>query len=165
MAPLSLPEIASYDISAPRRAALVADLPAESLNGVAPHSSERLCEFLRRGADKDVWLAVIELMSRSGSTAWTESWRMPSSTPKLARFWMDERFWARMILIVHRMVQNAPELCEQLRPFEESCRRMLQGTSCAPWSEGDDRQYLPARSRFHEIARSRTTEPEQLGLR
>jgi hypothetical protein len=28
---------------------------------------------------------------------------------------MDERFWARMILIVHRMVRNAPEVSERLR--------------------------------------------------
>jgi hypothetical protein len=115
MAPLSLPKIASYDISAPRRAALVADLPAGVLKWSGPSLERELCEFLRRGADKDVWLAVVELMSRSGSTAWTESLEDAIVNAQARGNWMDERFWARMILIVHRMVRNAPELCEQLR--------------------------------------------------
>jgi orotate phosphoribosyltransferase len=115
MAPLSLPEIASYDISAPRRAALVADLPAGVLKWSGPSLERELCEFLRRGADKDVWLAVVELMSRSGSTAWTESLGDAIVNAQARGNWMDERFWARMILMVHRMVRNAPELCEQVR--------------------------------------------------
>jgi len=33
---------------------------------------------------------------------------------------MDERFWARMILIVFRLVRSTPETSEQLRqPLEE----------------------------------------------
>ena len=115
MAPLSLPEIASYDISATRRAALVADLPAGVLKWSGPSLEHELCEFLKRGTDKDVWLAVVELMSRSGSTAWTESLGDAIVNAQARGNWMDERFWARMILIVHRMVRNAPEVSEELR--------------------------------------------------
>jgi orotate phosphoribosyltransferase len=115
MAPLSLPEIASYDISAPRRAALVADLPAGVLKWSGPSLEHELCEFLKRGADRDVWLAVVDLMSRSGSTAWTDSLGDAIVNAQARGNWMDERFWARMILIVHRMVRNAPEVSEELR--------------------------------------------------
>ena len=115
MAPLSLPEIASYDISAPRRAALVADLPAGVLKWSGPSLEHELCEFLKRGTDRDVWLAVVELMSRSGSTAWTDSLGDAIVNAQARGNWMDERFWTRMILIVHRMVRNAPEVSEQLR--------------------------------------------------
>ena len=115
MAPLSLPEIASYDISAPRRAALVADLPAGVLKWSGPSLEHELCEFLKRGTDRDVWLAVVELMSRSGSTAWTDSLGDAIVNAQTRGNWMDERFWTRMILIVHRMVRNAPEVSEQLR--------------------------------------------------
>jgi orotate phosphoribosyltransferase len=115
MAPLSLPEIASYDISAARRAALVADLPAGVLKWSGPSLEHELCEFLRRGTDKDVWLAVVELMSRSGSTAWTESLGDAIVNAQAHGNWMDERFWARMILVVHRMVRHTPEASEQIR--------------------------------------------------
>lgn len=119
MAPLSLPEIASHDISAPRRAALVADLPAGVLKWSGPSLVRELCEFLKRGIDRDVWLAVVELMSRSGSTAWTDSMGDAIINAQARGNWMDERFWARMILIVHRMMRNSPELSEQLRrPLE-----------------------------------------------
>jgi orotate phosphoribosyltransferase len=119
MAPLSLPEIASHDISAPRRAALVADLPAGVLKWSGPSLERELCEFLKRGTDRDVWLAVVELLSRSGSTAWTASLGDAIVNAQGRGNWMDERFWARMILIVHRMVRNTPEVSEQLRrPLE-----------------------------------------------
>jgi orotate phosphoribosyltransferase len=119
MAPLSLPEIASHDISAPRRAALVADLPAGVLKWSGPSLEHELCEFLKRGTDRDVWLAVVELMSRSGSTAWTDSLGDAIVNAQARGNWMDERFWARMILIVHRMVRSTPEVSEQLRrPLE-----------------------------------------------
>ena len=129
--------------------------------------ARELCEFLRRGADKDVWLAVVELMSRSGSTAWTESLEDAIVNAQARGNWMDERFWARHdLIIVHRMVRNAPELCEQLRrPLESLAGACYKELPARHGLEGDDRQYLPARSRFHEIARSRATEPEQLGLR
>jgi hypothetical protein len=115
MAPFSLPEIASYDISATRRAALVADLPAGVLKWSGPSLEREFCEFLRRGTDKDVWLAVVELMSRSGSTAWTDSLGEAIVNAQVRGNWMDERFWARMILIVHRMVRSSPEASEKLR--------------------------------------------------
>jgi hypothetical protein len=119
MAPLSLPEIASHDISAPRRAALVADLPAGVLKWSGPSLEHELCEFLKRGTDRDVWLAVVELLSRSGSTAWTDSLGDAIVHAHARGNWMDERFWARMILIVHRMVRNSPEVSQQLRrPLE-----------------------------------------------
>ena len=83
MAPLSLRK-SLLTISVPRRAALVADLPAGVLQWSGPSLGHELCEFLKRGTDRDVWLAVVELMSRSGSTAWTDSLGMPLSTPKPA---------------------------------------------------------------------------------
>jgi hypothetical protein len=119
MAPLSLPEIAAYDISAARRAALVADLPAGVLKWSGPSLENELCEFLKRGTDRDVWLAVVELMSRSGSTAWTGSLEDAIINAQARGNWMDERFWARMILIVPRMIRNTPQVSEQLRrPLE-----------------------------------------------
>lgn len=119
MAPLSLPEIASHDISASVRAALVADLPTGVLKWSGLSLECELCEFLKRGTDRTVWLAVVELMSRSGSTAWTGSLGDAIINAQARGNWMDERFWARMILIVHRMVRNTPEVTEQLRrPLE-----------------------------------------------
>ncbi len=58
-------------------------------------------------------------MSRSGSTAWIGSLGDAIINAQARGTWMDERFWARMILIVHRMVGNTPEVSEQLRqPLE-----------------------------------------------
>jgi orotate phosphoribosyltransferase len=129
MAPLSLPEIAAHDISAPRRAALVADLPAGVLKWSGPSLEGELCEFLRRGTDRDVWIAIVELMSRSGSTAWTGSLGDAIVNARARGNWMDERFWARMILIVYRMVHNTPDVSDQLRkPLEKldsACYREL----------------------------------------
>jgi orotate phosphoribosyltransferase len=119
MAPLSLPEIASHDISAQRRAALVADLPAGVLKWSGPSLERELCEFLKKGIDRNVWLAVVDLMSRSGSTTWIDSLEDAIVNAQARGNWMDERFWARMILIVHRMVRNTPEVSEHLRgPLE-----------------------------------------------
>lgn len=123
MAPLSLPEIAAHDISAPRRAALVADLPAGVLRWSGPSLEHELCGFLKRGIDREVWLAVVELMSRSGSTAWAGSLGEAIFNAQARGKWMDERFWARMILIVHRMVRNTPEISEELRPSLEKLAR------------------------------------------
>jgi hypoxanthine-guanine phosphoribosyltransferase len=115
MAPLSLPEIASQDISAARRAALVADLPAGVLKWSGPSLVGELCDFLKKGVDRDVWIAIVELMARSGSTAWVDSLGDAISNAESREKWMDERFWGRMILIVYRLMRSTPGVSEQLR--------------------------------------------------
>jgi orotate phosphoribosyltransferase len=120
MAPLSLPEIDSPDIPAARRAALVADLPAGVLKWSGQTLVNELCEFLKKGVDRNVWIATVELMSRSGSAAWVDSLREAVINAERCGNWMDEQFWARMILIVFRLIRNTPETSEQLRgPLEE----------------------------------------------
>ena len=115
MAPLSLPEIASEDIPAARRAALVADLPAGVLQWSGPSLVNELCEFLKKGVDREVWIATVELMSRSGSAAWADSLGEAMINAECRGNWMDERFWARMILIVFRLIRSTPGTSEQLR--------------------------------------------------
>lgn len=120
MPPLSLPEIDSQDIPAAWRAALVADLPAGVLKWSGSSLVNELCEFLRKGVDSKVWIATVELMSRSGSAAWVDSLREAIINAEGHGNWMDQRFWARMILVVFRLVRSTPETCEQLRaPLED----------------------------------------------
>jgi hypothetical protein len=124
MAPLALPEISSSNISPARRAALVADLPAGALNWSGAPLQEELCGFLKRGTDRDVWIAIVELMSRAGSTAWVDCLKDAIGNAEGYNQWMDEQFWARMILVVHRLIRAKPATRDQMRPPLEALVRI-----------------------------------------
>jgi hypothetical protein len=56
---------------------------------------------------------------------------------------MDERFWARMILIVHRMVGNTAEVSEQLRqPLENLFGACYKELPARQGAENDARYNL-----------------------
>jgi len=143
MAPLSLPEISSQDISAAQRAALVADLPPAALRSNGSPLEKEFCEFLRKGTDKKVWMAVFQAMSRAGSTAWVDPLRDAMANAKRCGDWMDHDFWLRIMLSVYGMTRGKPEVSEELRrpledlvqtgesegPAREALRAVLDATS------------------------------------
>jgi hypothetical protein len=95
---------------------LVADLPAGVLKWSGPPLLKQLCGFLKSGRDRDVWLAIVDLMSRSGSTDWVDCLKDAILNAETLDQWMDDQFWSRMILAVHRLVRGRPETTDQLRP-------------------------------------------------
>jgi len=136
MAPLSLPEIASNNIPSAKRAALVADLPAGVLKWSGPPLLEQLCRFLKRGRDRDVWTAIVELMSRSGSTDWVDCLGDAISNAETFDQWMDDQFWARMILVVHRLARGRPGTGDQMRPPLQALVETYDRTSAHLGLEG-----------------------------
>jgi orotate phosphoribosyltransferase len=136
MAPLSLPEIASNNIPSAKRAALVADLPAGVLKWSGPPLLEQLCGFLKRGRDRDVWTAIVELMSRSGSTDWVDCLGDAISNAETFDPWMDDQFWARMILVVHRLARGRPGTGDQMRPLLKALVETYDRTSVHLGLEG-----------------------------
>jgi orotate phosphoribosyltransferase len=136
MAPLSLPEIASNNIPSAKRAALVADLPAGVLKWSGPPLLEQLCGFLKRGRDRDVWTAIVELMSRSGSTDWVDCLGDAISNAETFDPWMDDQFWARMILVVHRLARGRPGTGDQIRPPLQALVETYDQTSAHLGLEG-----------------------------
>jgi orotate phosphoribosyltransferase len=129
MAPLSLPEVADAGIPPTNRAALVADLPPGALAWSGQPLVNDLCAYLRGGGDRDVWMAIIELMSRSETTVWIDCLNEAIANVASHGRWMDDRFWAWMMWIVHRLVRATPELSDQLRPRLESLVQAYSGTS------------------------------------
>jgi hypoxanthine-guanine phosphoribosyltransferase len=114
MAPLILPEIGSSEYSSAKRAALVADLPAGTLKWSGQPLTDQLCEFLRTGSDRAVWMAIVDFMYRSRSPDWVDC--LGDAIKNSANEWMDNDFWARMVLVVYRLVHDRPEIGDQIKP-------------------------------------------------
>ena len=113
MAPLSLPEIASSEYSGAKRAALVADLPPGALE---PPLLEQLREFLKKGSDRAVWMAIVDFMYRSESADWVDCLGEAIENAESGNQWMDNRFWLWMIFVVYRLVRDRPEIGDQIQP-------------------------------------------------
>ncbi len=115
MAPLSLPELNDAAVPSASRAAMVQDLPPGALAWSGKPLMNELQAYLRRGREKEVWMAVTEFLSREGSSAWIDC--LHEAIPRAARSgnWMDDRFWAWMICKTHHLVRERPELADRLR--------------------------------------------------
>lgn len=116
MAPLSLPEITCKEYSVANRAALLADLPAETLTWSGPTLLGQLREVLKKETDKTVWKAIVEFMYRSQSADWVECLGDAIENAEITNQWMDNEFWAWMMLVVNRLVRDKPEIGDQMQP-------------------------------------------------
>jgi Orotate phosphoribosyltransferase len=110
MAPLSLPEIASHEYPVENKAALIADLPAETLAWSKPELLEQLKECLKTGADKPVWKEIVEFMNRSRSTDWIDCLDDAIRSAESNNQWMDSKFWAWMMQVAYRLLRDRPEI-------------------------------------------------------
>jgi hypothetical protein len=106
---------ASQDICDAWRAALVADLPAGVLKGSGLPLEKELYEFLKKGIDKKVRIAFVQLMSRSGSMASVDSSEDAIINAEARGNWNYENSWARMILGVYGLLRSTAGIPEQLR--------------------------------------------------
>jgi hypothetical protein len=109
MAPLRLPEIGDGSIPASNRAALVANLPTSTLEWSGEVLVQDLKAYLKRGAERDVWVAVADLFARAGSSVWVDSLSEAISGSERRGSWMDDRFWAWMVCATYRLIRERPE--------------------------------------------------------
>jgi hypothetical protein len=105
MAPLSIPEIFDSAIPTGNKVAMLEALPRHSL----AWSGERLCtqlfEYLDRGREPDVWLAIAGMLAREGRADWIG--RLSNVLDRSAS-WLSPEFWTRAQIVALELAQSGP---------------------------------------------------------
>lgn len=107
---------------------MVADLPAGTLQWSGQPLVEKLRAYLREGNDREVWMAVVDLMTRAGSSVWLDCVRDAITNIEKRGQWMDDPFWAWTMWTVWRLRHNRPEVSERMRGQLQELVEKYEGT-------------------------------------
>ena len=105
MAPLSIPELFDLEISSGNKVAMLEALPRHSLAWNGERLCAQLSDYLDRGREPDVWLAIAGVLAREGRTDWIE--RLSGVLDRSVS-WLSPEFWIRAQIVALELAQSGP---------------------------------------------------------
>jgi adenine/guanine phosphoribosyltransferase-like PRPP-binding protein len=105
MAPLSIPEIFDLEIPTENKVAMLEAIPRHSLVWNGEPLCSQLFDYLDRGREPDVWLAIAGVLAREGRTDWIE--RLSGVLGRSAS-WLSPEFWLRTQIVALELAQSGP---------------------------------------------------------
>jgi len=128
MAPFSLRELIDPDVPSKNKRALLEGLPKGIVNSGGLTVQSQLLDALRATTDAQVWAAIASTLARDGFADWIDCLEEAVTADQA---WLDERFWRRIGLNVHQLVQQGWDAKQQATVRLQQLRARLQNRSAA----------------------------------